>query len=91
MAQPVFTVAYLERLMQIADDIRKKFLYEKGSGKWYYCDRNESEKLEDCYGPFNTFWDALNDAVEPYIGEDSDEPENIPPRLRKKLKRKYTD
>lgn len=60
----------LERYMQIAQDIKKEFVYHKTSGEWYWYDRGSED---DQYGPFLTFWDALLDVVEPYVGPESEE------------------
>jgi hypothetical protein len=50
--------------MEIAEDTRKKFELSKLSGKWSWYEKNEPETL---YEGFDTFTDALYDAVEPYV------------------------
>jgi hypothetical protein len=59
----------LERYMQIAQDIKKEFVYSKSEGKWYWHDRGEDTELSE---PFDTFWLALLDAVAPYTEEDEE-------------------
>ena len=54
----------LERYMQIAQDIKKKFVYSKSEGFWYWYDRGTGTELSE---PFMSFFDALSDAVEPYV------------------------
>ena len=57
----------LDRRMQIAQDIRKEFLYDKATSDWYWHDRGDNASLEAIGNPHKTFWDALYDAVEPYL------------------------
>jgi hypothetical protein len=52
----------LERKMQIFEDIKKQAHYRKDTGKWFWSDRDD----DNLYGPFDTFFDAVNDAIEPY-------------------------
>lgn len=62
--QKTVSVALLERMMQIAHDIRKVCTYHVGSGEWFWHDRDEETEL---HGPFPRFLEALKDAVEPYL------------------------
>lgn len=61
----------LERFMQIAKDIRKEFHFVKATGRWVWTDRDERPEPDS--RSFDSFWKALCDAVEPYIGENSRE------------------
>ena len=61
----------MEQLEQIAFDIKKEFDYDKGTGKWAWYDRGERCVL---HGGFDTRFDALWDAVEPYLVSDADYP-----------------
>jgi len=63
---------HLETMMSLAQDTKKEFSYDKTEGQWYWhsrtsyscpCPKVEIEK----YGPFNTFAEAVYDAVEPYL------------------------
>ncbi len=58
----------LERWMQIAQDVKKEFSYDKYYGSWYWHDRGD----ETLYGPQDTFLDALEDAIHPYLEDDGD-------------------
>jgi len=61
----------LERLEQIAADTKKHFAYNKHTGMWSWVDRDERNNLEAYQDGFPTRFDALLDAVAPYI-EDED-------------------
>jgi hypothetical protein len=69
MLQRRVSVARLERKMQIFEDIKKAFFYDKSSGLWYWHDRDEGASTD--HGGFGCFMDMLDDAVEPYF-EDSE-------------------
>ena len=56
----------LERYMQICMEVKKEFSFCKTTQKWFWNDKGE----EDRYGPFDTYWEALLDVVEPYIQKD---------------------
>lgn len=62
-------VSKVERLMQIARDIKKEFTYNKSSGVWYWYDRGE--ETDEMNGPFPTFLHALHDATSPYTEPDT--------------------
>ena len=64
----------LERYMQIAEDTRKRFHYLKTPGKWVWVQRDALWDPAEQH-KFDTYWHALCDAVEPYVGEDSREKE----------------
>lgn len=53
----------LEEYMKIVQDLKKEISYNKSEGKWYWCDRGETEY----YGPFSTFLETVSDIVEPYL------------------------
>jgi hypothetical protein len=55
--------AELEQMMSIAHDTRKEFHYLKDTSAWSWQNRNEEVR----HGPFNSFLDALQDAVGPYM------------------------
>jgi len=63
--QETISCEQIERMMQIAQDIKKRFAYDKSSGLWFWCDRDEEN--DPMAEPFSTFLDALKDAVEPYL------------------------
>jgi hypothetical protein len=48
----------------VADDTRKAFSYDKGTGYWAWFNRGEEP---DYHGGFATRLDALRDAVAPYM------------------------
>lgn len=54
----------LEQYMIIAKDTKKEFAYHRHEGKWYWYNRGDEENQQ---GPFNTFSEALADAIEPYV------------------------
>ena len=66
---PVINLARLEAWMLIAHDVRLEFSHNKNSGEWSWYDRGYEEIL---YGPHPTFYDALHEAIEPYIKEDEE-------------------
>jgi len=73
---------YLERQMQVAEDIKKAFAYDKSTGKWFWCDRDETNNLDAHHGPFDSFLDALEDAVAPYnVDEDEGKDDTVKERL----------
>lgn len=55
---------YTDELEKIAKDVHKSFSYDKSTGLWSWYDRDEPETL---YGGFDTRYEALFDAVEPYL------------------------
>jgi predicted alpha/beta superfamily hydrolase len=55
----------LERMMLVSKDTKKEFSYNKHSGKWSWKNRDEEEST----GEFDSFFQALSDAVEPYFSE----------------------
>ena len=57
----------LERYMQIAQDTKKSFSYDKSDGTWAWYDRDEEDNIDAYHVGFSTFWEALLDAIEPYI------------------------
>jgi len=58
-------IEQLERYMRIAKELKTEFEYDKSFGKWYW--RNHDDDPNNLYGPFDTFWQSLQDVVEPYI------------------------
>jgi hypothetical protein len=58
-------IALLEQMMLVASDTKKEFSYNKHSGKWSWKNRGENESN----GEFDSFFQALSDAVEPYFSE----------------------
>ncbi len=59
----------LESCMRIAKDTKKEFIYSKCEGYWYWHQRGSDTELSE---PFKTFYSALSDAVEPYLGDDDE-------------------
>tara|TARA_R100000458_G_C8042198_1_gene93065 strand:+ start:153 stop:320 length:168 start_codon:yes stop_codon:yes gene_type:complete len=55
--------------MRIAKDTKKEFIYSKCEGYWYWHQRGSDTELSE---PFKTFYSALSDAVEPYLGDDDE-------------------
>jgi hypothetical protein len=58
-------IALLEQMMLVSEDTKKEFSYNKHSGKWSWKNRGEDESN----GKFDSFFQALQDAVEPYFSE----------------------
>lgn len=54
----------LEEKMQIAMETKKMFGFIKDEGKWYWSNKHDPDLQA---GPFDTFADALDDAVKPYF------------------------
>lgn len=61
------TNAGLESRMQVAEDTKKLFRFDKHTGTWSWYNKAEHEG----HGPFPTFFAAVVDATEPYFNEDS--------------------
>lgn len=59
----------LERYMQLAQDTKKHFLFNKDDGKWYWMSGKDNIN-DPLNGPHPTFFDALCDALEPYTKEE---------------------
>lgn len=59
--------AILERHMEVAQDVKKAFAYDKSDGTWGWHDRDEPEAI---HGGFPSFWACLCDAVAPYTGDE---------------------
>jgi hypothetical protein len=60
----------LNRYMQIAQDTKKEFHYNKDNEAWFW---NEGYSFEAVYyGPFAEFHEALLDAIGPYLQESGD-------------------
>lgn len=61
--------------MQVAKDTRKEFHYQKDTGKWYWYEKNDGppDVTEGTCESFDSFLDALCDAVEPYVDADAEE------------------
>ena len=55
----------LERMMLVSEDTKKEFSYNKHSGKWSWKNKGEDESN----GEFDSFFKALQDAVDPYFPE----------------------
>jgi hypothetical protein len=54
----------LERVFQIFYDIKKTLSYDKHTGQWSWFDRDEPAYPQ---GYFSTAYEAMLDAVEPYL------------------------
>ena len=67
----------INRRMEIAQDIKKEFLYSKSSGEWFWYDCDMELIPDSWHGPLQTFTAALDDATEPYESADSDEPKHV--------------
>jgi hypothetical protein len=61
------TLEMVEHMMQIAEDTKKHFTFEKHRGTWAWVDRDEQFNSESYHRDFTTFVAALRDAVEPYL------------------------
>jgi hypothetical protein len=55
--------------MRVIQDIKKTLWLSKTDDKWYWCDRGMEDSLDDQQGPFDTFLEAVEDAVDPYVNE----------------------
>lgn len=67
----------LERYMRIAQELKKDFSYESYAEKWIWYDRNNWSNQSE---PFNSFWEALCDAVSSRVERKPPEPDyNYPP------------
>jgi hypothetical protein len=60
------TVDDLESMMRISEDVKKAYVYDKSTGKWFWVDRDDRDVFESWQGPFDSFFLALSDATEPY-------------------------
>jgi hypothetical protein len=56
-----------DRMEQIACDTRKAFYYDKSAGTWSWFDKSESNNMDAWHNGFESRFDALWDAVEPYM------------------------
>lgn len=52
---------------QIATDTKKEFAYDKSTGLWAWFDKDESDRVDVWHGGHKTRFDALTEAVEPYL------------------------
>ena len=59
----------LERWMKIAQDTKKEFVHSKSEGVWYWYNRGDNY-YTDRSEPFSTYFEALSDAINPYLEED---------------------
>jgi endonuclease YncB( thermonuclease family) len=69
----------LENLMRLSKDTKKEFHFSKDEGLWYW--HAKGEPLMQLPEPFDTFYSALRDAVEPYV-DDVDDVEGPLARIR---------
>jgi hypothetical protein len=56
----------LDRKMQILHDIKKQVIYAKTLGKFWWGDKTAAT-LDDWNGPFDSFLEAVDAAIEPYV------------------------
>ncbi len=68
---PVILKLYLEEMMQIAEDLKKRIIFDKGRGTWSWYDADEESEPMYWHTNFPTFLMALQNVVEPYMGDDS--------------------
>ncbi len=61
----------LERMFLILADIKKDTAYDKFSGTWSWFDRSEEDNLHAWHTGFSTNLEAVTDAVEPYMENES--------------------
>lgn len=59
----------LERIFNVFYDIRKILSYNKSTGQWAWVDRDEQDNLEAYHNGFKTAFEAMQDAVEPYLAD----------------------
>ena len=69
MSDPVIRVYDLDHMTKVAYDIKKSFAYNKHTGLWSWYDRGEEFNSGAWHGGFDTWLDALEDAVEPYMDD----------------------
>lgn len=63
-------IGQINKMMIVAQDVKKEFVYVKSTGKWVWLDRGEPfAPIEEPYEPFDSFIDCLEDAVGPYMAE----------------------
>jgi hypothetical protein len=62
----------LERKMQIFLDCKFDFSYSKFTGGWFWYAKVDADSREAWHGPYATFEQMLDAAVDPYITEDDD-------------------
>jgi len=60
----------LEEMMQIAEDLKKRIIFDKGRGTWSWYDADEESEPMYWHTNFPTFLAALKNVVEPYMEED---------------------
>jgi hypothetical protein len=65
-------LAEIEELEQIAQDTKKRFSYSKSEGTWAWYDSDEDDQVDAWHTGFETRFDALVDAVEPYLNPEGD-------------------
>ena len=58
----------LENRLSVFHDTKKKLLYFK-TGGWGWCDRDEADNRDAWHVGFETAWDAILAATEPYFEE----------------------
>lgn len=64
------TTLLVERMELIAQDTKKVFSYARHSGTWSWANKDEADDLESWHDGFGTRYDALVDAVEPYMEDE---------------------
>jgi hypothetical protein len=60
----------LEAKMKQFVDVKKDFAYDKSQGTWAWFDRDEKDNPDAWHKGFDSFYEMLSDAVEPYFGEE---------------------
>lgn len=69
------TTEDLEARMQVMEDTKKRVSYFKFTGKWAWFDRADEGDLDNYHEGFDTAWEAILDATEPYFEDDEEEEE----------------
>jgi hypothetical protein len=70
----------LEYVGRVCEDVRKEFAYDKSAGTWSWFDRDEAENVAAWHTGFETRWDAMLDAAEPYLDEEGESEDTSGPR-----------
>lgn len=60
----------IEDRIKVFLDIKKDFLYDKSTGKWFWFDKDEKDNREAYHGPFDCFVYMIYDATNPYFEEE---------------------
>lgn len=63
----------LDRFERIAVDTHKRFSYHRHTGEWSWFDADDADEMKNWHTGFETRYEALRDAIEPYLADEDDE------------------